>query len=296
MKPQGPPQWPVRCFARVAAAALLSATVALAGCASHKPRPHAPTIGDLAAQPSVPVQTGALPSPRPSEAMANYRQFLQLQNADPALRAEALRRLGDLNLESGEIERMASEVTQLDAQGAEAIRLYTMLLQAYPDYPRNDQVLYQLARAYDTTGQNVLALATLDRIVAQYPHDRDLGEVQFRRGELLFSGQRYAAAQSAYAAVLTLGRDGSTFYQQSLYKHGWAQFKLGLNADSPGSFADLLDFSLIDAGNHVRSVDTLGRADRELVDDTLRVMSISFSYLDGAKSIDELVAHRARMP
>ena len=38
-------------------------------------------------------------------------------------------------------------------QGAEAIKLYTSLLKAYPDYPRNDQVLYQLARAYETTGQ-----------------------------------------------------------------------------------------------------------------------------------------------
>ena len=51
-------------------------------------------------------------------------------------------------------------------QGAEAIKLYTTLLKAYPDYPRNDQVLYQLARAYETTGQPDQALATLDRIVA----------------------------------------------------------------------------------------------------------------------------------
>ena len=64
-----------------------------------------------------------------------------------------MRRLGDLNLEAGELERLENEVTQLDLQGAEAIRLYTTLLKAYPDYPRNDQVLYQLARAYETTGQ-----------------------------------------------------------------------------------------------------------------------------------------------
>ena len=35
------------------------------------------------------------------KAMDNYRRFLELQNADPALRAEALRRLGDLSLEAG---------------------------------------------------------------------------------------------------------------------------------------------------------------------------------------------------
>src|ERR1700759_250887 len=90
------------------------------------------TIGDLDTKP-VPVH----PDTRPAgggaaRAMDNYRQFLKLQNADPKLRAEALRRLGDLSLESGELERMANEVTQLDRAGAEAIRIYTLLLKAYP--------------------------------------------------------------------------------------------------------------------------------------------------------------------
>ncbi|MEO8309498.1 MAG: tetratricopeptide repeat protein, partial [Pseudomonadota bacterium] len=95
------------------------------------------------------------------KAMDNYRRFLELQKTDPALRAEAMRRLGDLSLESGELDRLAAEVTRVDLGGAEAIRLYTLLLQAYPNYPRNDQVLYQLARAYETTGQPDKALATL---------------------------------------------------------------------------------------------------------------------------------------
>jgi tetratricopeptide (TPR) repeat protein len=169
-----------------------------------------------------------------------------LQNTDPKQRAEALRRLGDLNLESGELERMASEVTQLDMQGAEAIRLYGTLLKAYPNYPRNDQVLYQLARAYETTGQSDQALATLDGIVARYPQSRDIAEVQFRRGELLFSNRRYADAQHAYEAVLAHGQRSSNFYIQSLYKDGWSLFKQGQNEDSLKSFGDLLDLMLID--------------------------------------------------
>ena len=102
----------------------------------------------------------------------------------------------------------------------------------------------------------------------------------------------------AYEAVLARGRTGSSFYAQSLYKHGWSQFKQGLNEDSLKSFADLLDLTLIDPkdSNRARAWDTLGRADRELVEDTLRVMSITFSYLDGAKSIDEFIAHRGPMP
>ncbi len=156
--------------------------------------------------------------------MDNYRRFLELQASDPKLRAEALRRLGDLNLEAGEFERMEKEVTQIDIQGGEAIKLYSTLLKAYPNYPRNDEVLYQLARAYETTGQSEQALATLDRIVKSYPQSRQLDEVQFRRGELLFSAKRYPEAQRAYEVPIARGPQ-SAFYEQSLYKHGWALFK-----------------------------------------------------------------------
>ena len=276
--------------------ALLCAAAMSAAQAAPPAKP-APTIGDLNSK-SVPVQPNTMPAGGAAKAMENYRQFLNLHNTDPKQRAEALRRLGDLNLESGELERMASEVTQLDMQGAEAIRLFGTLLKAYPNYPRNDQVLYQLARAYETTGQSDQALATLDSIVARYPQSRDIAEVQFRRGELLFSNRRYADAQHAYEAVLAHGRSSSNFYAQSLYKHGWSLFKEGQNEDSLKSFGDLLDLMLIDPkdGAHMRDWNALGRADRELVDDTLRVMSIAFAYLDGAKSVDEFAGQRAQMP
>ena len=284
-------QW--QCAALLCALALPAAHVAHAA----QPAKPAPTVGDLNSQ-SVPIQPNTMPSGGAAKAMENYRQFLNLQNTDPKQRAEALRRLGDLNLESGELERMASEVTLLDMQGAEAIRLYATLLKAYPNYPRNDQVLYQLARAYETTGQSDQALATLDGIVARYPQSRDIGEVQFRRGELLFSNRRYADAQHAYEAVLAHGQRNSNFYIQSLYKDGWSQFKQGQNEDSLKPFGDLLDLMLIDPkdGARMRDWNALGRADRELVDDTLRVMSIAFAYLDGAKSVDDFAAHRGQIP
>jgi tetratricopeptide (TPR) repeat protein len=288
---------PQQLWTRATLAMLALSALAVGAVQAAPPVKPAPTIGELDAS-SVTVQTNTAPTGGAAKAMENYRQFLKLQNTDPKQRAEALRRLGDLNLESGELERMASEVTQLDLQGAEAIRLYGTLLKAYPDYPRNDQVLYQLARAYETTGQSEQALATLDMIVARYPQSRDIAEVQFRRGELLFSNRHYADAQHAYEAVLAHGHSSSNFYIQSLYKRGWSLFKQGQNEDSLQSFGDLLDLVLVDPRDPARMRDwnALGRADRELVDDTLRVMSIAFGYLEGAKSLDEFAAHRGRIP
>ena len=280
-------------------AALLGVlTACLALCQVAEPRgsdpPPAPTIQDLESQPAQVVTEGKV-SASEAAAMASYQQFLALQQTDPKLRAEALRRLGDLNLDAGEVQRMASELSSIDAHGAEAIKLYTALLSVYPNYEHNDEVLYQLARAYDTTGQPDQALHTLDLIVQRYPNARDIDDVQFRRGELLFSARRYREAQQAYAAVIAHGAI-TPFYVQSLYKSGWSLYKESLPDESLPLFARLLDSELLAPEGRVRPLLDLKRADRELVEDSLRVMSVTFSQDSGAQSIVRFVGHYGARP
>jgi TolA-binding protein len=252
-----------------------------------------PTIGDLVRKGPVTVQKNTPAPADAAKAMDNYKRFLDLQRTDPKLRAEAMRRLGDLNLESDQLDTLDKDLSQVDLNSTEAIRLYTMLLKAYPDYARNDQVLYQMARAYEATSKPDQALATLDQLIARYPGTRMLDEVQFRRGELLFSAKDYRQAATAYAVVIKLG-PASSFYTQSLYKNGWSLFKQSLNEDSLPSFAGVLDQELLGgvSGGPMRPLEQLSRANRELVDDTLRVMSITFSYLDGAASVDAFLSKR----
>jgi tetratricopeptide (TPR) repeat protein len=185
----------------------------------------------------------------------------------------------------------------IDAQGAEAIKLYTSLLKSYPDYPRNDQVLYQLARAYETTGQPEKALATLDDVMRRYPRSPQMDEVQFRRGELLFSAKQYQPAQDAYGFVISRG-DKSTFLTQSLYKHGWSLFKQGRNDDSLPVFAKLLDLQLRDPDmpQGFKPIETLARADREITEDTLRAMTLVFSDHTDATPVNRLVDELGRPP
>ncbi len=156
-------------------------------------------------------------------------------------------------------------------------------------------MLYQLARAYDTTGQPDQALHTLDLIVQRYPAARDIDEVQFRRGELLFSARRYPESEQAYAAVIARGA-ASSFYVQSLYKSGWSLYKAALPQQSLPVFAKLLDCELLGQDGRVRPLTDLRRADRELVEDTLRVMSITFSQDAGAQSIEHFVGQHGARP
>ena len=168
------------------------------------------------------------------KARDNYRAFLDLVSDDPQLRAEAMRRLGDLELESTEAMQLTENVDALDHAGYEgAVSLFHQLLETYPDYRRNDTVLYQLSRAYETDGKTDEALATLNELVERYPDAALIDEIQFRRGEMLFLRKFYDDAEIAYQAVVEFG-EASRFYEQSLYKLGWAQFKLAKH-EGPGN-------------------------------------------------------------
>jgi cellulose synthase operon protein C len=255
------------------------------------------TIKDLDGQ-QVEVSPAPPQNVDSAKTMESYKRFLDLNAGDAALRAEALRRLGDLNLESSESERIARELaTNEGLRATEAIHLYSALLKTYPKYERNDSVLYQLARAYELNAQPDRALASLDQLVAQYPNSHYIDEAQFRRGELLFSDKAYPKSQAAYEAVIKVG-SSSAFYNQSLYKHGWSLFKQGENERSLDSFAGVLDSVLISKSDPkaLIEIDSLSRPNRELVEDTFRVMSITFSYLDGPKTIDEFVKRHKPRP
>jgi len=229
-----------------------------------------------------------------NKARDNYRAFLDLVSNDPQLRAEAMRRLGDLELEATEAEQLADNIDALNHSGYDsAVSLFHQLLEAYPDYRRNDTVLYQLSRAYETAGRSEDALRTLNELVQRYPETKRIDEVQFRRGEMLFLRKNYGDAEVAYQSVVDYG-ELSRFYEQSLYKLGWSQFKLALHEESLRPFFDLLDrkVSGIEIEDGESRLQNLSRAERELVEDTFRVLSISFSYMEGALSIDEFLAAR----
>jgi tetratricopeptide (TPR) repeat protein len=282
-----------RPLAQLTCAACMLATMVLAPAMSVAAPKKPATIKDLDNQ-QVDVSPDPPQNVDSAKTMESYKRFLDLNAGDASLRAEALRRLGDLNLESSESERIERELaTNEGLRATEAIHLYSALLKTYPKYERNDSVLYQLARAYELNAQPDKALASLDQLVAQYPISRFIDEAQFRRGEILFSDKAYPKAQAAYEAVISTG-SSSAFYNQSLYKHGWSLFKQGENERSLDSFAGVLDSVMVSKRdpNALIEIDTLSRANRELVEDTFRVMSITFSYLDGPKSVGDFIKRR----
>ena len=274
---------------RLAAALVLAALLGLllGGCAG--PRrvaiDESPTLKSLAGR-EIDVQPDQRVTAGDSQAIVAYQRFLETTPSG-SQRGEALRRLGDLEMDSA--DNQAASGTDVPDYKV-AVARYQDYLKAYPNDPGNDRVLYQLARAQEQTGDLETALKTLDRMVLEFPRTLYRDEANFRRGELLFTTRNYAKAEGAFTSVLDSGND-NPFQERSLYMQGWSRYKLSRYDDALASFFGVLDRSIttperrgtVDEG--LDDLPDLTRSERELLDDTFGVMSLSLQNLQGAESI-----------
>ena len=180
------------------------------------------------------------------------------------------------------IQSPTGKAEDLQVAGAmEAIELYKGLLEKYALYERNDQVMYQLSRAYEETGQIEEAIKTLNILVVKYPGSRHYDEAQFRRAEYFFSRKRYLDAEDAYKTIIDIGRQ-SAFYELALYKRGWSYFKQEMYEEALKDYIGMLDFK-ISEGYELDQIEN--KIEKKRIDDTYRVISLSFSYLGGAPAV-----------
>ncbi len=242
-----------------------------------------PTLKTLAGRTVNVIKDPGTPT-LPEQAIAAYQGFLAVAPRAPQ-REEAMRRIGDLEMDSADLRSEDAQATAGPDYRA-AIARYHDILKTYPNSPGNDRVLYQLARAQEQGGDLESALKTLERLVKDYPATTLQEEAQFRRGELLFTAQSYASAEKAYATVLRMGST-NRYYERALYMQGWSQFKQGKLDEAVQSFFGVLDLKLAGRTDDgaLDTLEGLSRADRELVEDTFRVTSLSLSNMKGAESI-----------
>lgn len=181
----------------------------------------------------------------------------------------------------------------LERAGAlEAITLYQQLLEKFPHYERNDQVLYQMSRAYEELGRIEEAMQVMDRLVRQYPDSRYIDEVQFRRAEYFFARKKYLDAEEAYSTIVKMGV-GSTYYELALYKLGWTFYKQEMYEDGLHRFIALLDYKTSVGYDFSQTED---ETEHKRSEDTFRVISLSYSNLGGADSVVDYFSRYGKRP
>lgn len=170
----------------------------------------------------------------------------------------------------------------LERTGArEALGLYTRLMEKYPLYKGNDQVLYQMSRAYEELGQTEEAMEVIERLVRDFPQSPYVDEVRYRRAEFYFVRRRFMDAEAGYKTLVNMGPK-SPYYELALYKLGWTFYKQELYEDALQRFIALLDRKVTTGYDFNQTADD---QERKRVEDTFRVISQSFSYLQGAESV-----------
>ena len=172
----------------------------------------------------------------------------------------------------------------------QAIALYKELLVKYPLYERKDQVLYHMSRAYEELGDVDQAMAVMNRLVKEHPRSKYYDEVQFRRGEYFFTRRKILDAEDAYAAIANKGI-GSSFYELALYKLGWTFYKQELYEEALPRFFGVLDYKLSTGFDFENSKDDL---EKKRVEDTYRVISLSFSSSGGPKAVADYFAKHGK--
>ncbi|MEQ6340194.1 MAG: tetratricopeptide repeat protein [Gammaproteobacteria bacterium] len=270
-----------------------------AGCAQVKD--DSPTLKSLERRNISVEKDTTIPDSR-SKAIEQYQSIAGTAN-DKSVQREAKRKIADLEVDNAESIFLGKiKKSQQDAQTSappppadnrNAINLYQELLQEQAPKSDAENTLYQLAKAYEQSGDYQNTLQTLTRLANAYPKIGYMDEVQFRRGEILFTLKDYAQAEKAYASLFPLKK--SQFYEMALYKHGWSLYKQEQYLPALGSFFAILD-KKFPVNKAVADDFVLPRGEQEFVKDTLHVTSLSFYHLNGAESIDSYLSAKGYRP
>jgi tetratricopeptide (TPR) repeat protein len=256
------------------------------------------TLGDVYFEP-LPLDHTLLEQPKTVTMRDAYKALLEVVG-DPHIKKIVQYRLADLEISLAEqkqedglpIDPLFKRSKQT-GQAAQklfdlAIAQYQQLLVDHPQNPENLEVLYQLAKAYEQQGQMLDSFLTLQQLLQQFPDNAYLAEIHFRMGEVEFNRTNYRLAISAYSNVLAQGEQ-NPYYGTAAYMLGWSYFKDEQQGEALKAFTTLLDYKLpnqIVAQRMLSQVDSQAQIDRlavgekRLVKDTIRIMSLLFSYQD----------------
>jgi tetratricopeptide (TPR) repeat protein len=225
-----------------------------------------------------------------------YEAYLKRYGGvDPSLTSRALKRLGDLYLETAN-QRFNNEMEayEIHPEGppplvdyTKAIETYEMLLRSSPEYSANDQTLYALSRAYAESGQSDRAAALLERIQKEYPDSRHRQEASFRLGEYYFDHGRYGEAAEAYRRSLSL--QDPFFIDKAQYKLGWTFFNM---KDYPKAIDNFLQL----VNSKVTSEENIPTESGSLVWEAMTYVATSFRILGGPVPLSDYFQERGSRP
>lgn len=212
---------------------------------------------------------------------SEYQEILDLID-DKSLKQQIERRIADVYLLEGEKVLVEGPAKAHKSYYNEAIKSYREVLEKYPNSPDNDEVIYQLAKAYDMEGEQEAALQMLTQLTSGYPQFKHNPEAYFRIGDINFNNKNYREAENAYEQIIKSG--DAKLRINAHYMMGWSLYKQGMYEDGLNHFFVVLDDLLAQTDD----IEALEPADQQLARDTLHSMSLALVHNGGAEHIDNV--------
>lgn len=243
------------------------------------------TIGDI--KPSFIVyKEKEMPDVSVEYVMKRYVKLFETSTS-PEVKIDALNRINNLSAKYG----ISSQKLTIDEviQSQVLLESYDNIVDSGVFYERMDELLYQTAKATSFTGNQEDAIKRLKLLIGLYPNSPLIDESMFRKGEALFSIGEYAKAEAEYKKLIAFATD-KNFNTRAKFKLGWSVFRQDRFDEATKHAFDVLNaYPVL---KHQRSFSQLEEDDQDLVEDTLRLLSIQFSKQNGA---DSLIAAQQRL-
>ncbi len=208
----------------------------------------------------------------PPQRIDLYQQALQ--HAQPADVAALQQRLAQLQLQQGEAQ-LDSNADTVSLQ--RSVELTEAWLAADHPVEARAEMLYLLAKAQDMQTQHQQALASLTKLTQEYPHHPLSFESEFRLAEDFYSRSDYEQALVHYQRVLSFQQPTQSLSVNALYMSGWCLYKLNQYLQALKPFDQVLAAS--------------GTQQQGLREDTLRMMAVISSALQGTQTLQKFYGH-----
>lgn len=177
---------------------------------------------------------------------------------------------------TGRGEKMAepkADHRESEIYRSEAIKLYRSILDDYPAYPRNDEVLFNLAYNMYETDRKKEAVALYWDLIKKHPRSRFIPDAYLQMGEHFFNSNDVVKAQKAYQHALDTGEPRVKNF--AIYKLAWCDYNVGEYRAALEKFE-----TVVGAAEKAEAENASLRGKIQLKQEALRDMVLTYTMLD----------------
>jgi tetratricopeptide (TPR) repeat protein len=171
-----------------------------------------------------------------------------------------------------------AELENADVYKRKALKIYEEILEKYPNYPRKDEVLYNLGSSLYESDDKQRGVEMYWKLIKQFPESIFAPDAWLQLGEHFFNANKLTQAIKAYTKAAETKKARIFSYAQ--YKLAWCDYNLQDYDKALVKFRDVIAYAKKQAEGDAASGGIEKRDKIQLVEESLSDMVRVYSHLD----------------